>query len=71
METKSMESYSIDLAAGLQRAHTEDANCIYQLQVRGNNDEQFRIEVTRNRMRSRESFAKHRGISLYPQLDAK
>jgi hypothetical protein len=71
METTSMESYSIDLVAGLQRAHTEDANCVSQLQVRGNDDEKFRIEVTRNRMRARESFAKHRGISLRPQLDAK
>lgn len=64
METTSMESYSGELAVNLQRAHREDASCIAQLQVRGNRDEQFRIEVTRSRMRTRASFAKNRGIIL-------
>ena len=65
METASMSSCSSDLKESLQRAHSEDSSCISQLQIRGNSDEQWRIEVTRNRMRIRESFAKIRGIDLY------
>jgi hypothetical protein len=64
METTCMESYSSELEVSLQRAHTEDSKCISDLQVRGNRDEQYRIEVTRNRMRIRESFARIRGIKL-------
>jgi hypothetical protein len=69
METSDMNSTCKDLEASLQRAHTEDEQCVLQLGVRGSDEEQWRIDVTRRRMMARQIFAKNRGMQLHCCLE--